>query len=122
MKKICVSTSVGGLEDKVYPLFGRAPSFTFVSTEGEQITGVETISNDSSGASGGAGVQSAQLAVGKKVAAVISGRFGPHAHSALSSAGIDMVAVPDMAVKDAVIGYIRGTLKPLDIKDPNKSK
>ena len=114
--KICVSTAKGGIDDIVHPLFGRAPTFTFVSVVNGDITGAKVVPNDYSGAAGGAGVQCAQFVIKHNAGAAISGRFGPHAYEALKAAGIDMVAVGDMSVKDAVLGYLKGTVKPL--KEP----
>jgi predicted Fe-Mo cluster-binding NifX family protein len=111
--KICVSTAKGGIDDIVHPLFGRAPTFTFVSVVNGNITGSEVFPNDYSGAAGGAGVQCAQFVIKHNAGAAISGRFGPHAYDALKDAGIDMVTVGDMSVKDAVLGYLNGTVKPL---------
>ncbi|MFZ2455128.1 MAG: NifB/NifX family molybdenum-iron cluster-binding protein [Candidatus Altiarchaeia archaeon] len=111
--KICVSTVMGGMDDMVHPLFGRAPTFTFVSVVNGKITGYEVFPNDYSGAAGGAGVQCAQFVIKHDAGAVISGRFGPHAYEALKDSGIDMVTAGDMPVKDAVLGYLKGTVKPM---------
>ena len=104
------------MDDMVHPLFGRAPTFTFVSVINGDIASNEVVSNDYSGAKGGAGVQCAQLVIKHKAAAVISGRFGPHAYEALKAAGIDLFSVGDMPVKEAVLGYLNGKVKPL--KEP----
>lgn len=102
------------MDDKVNPTFGRAPTFTFVSVEGGKIAGDVVVSNDFSGAAGGAGVQCAQFAIKKGAVAVISGRFGPHAYDALKAAGINMVMAGNISVSDAVLAYLNGSLKPLE--------
>jgi predicted Fe-Mo cluster-binding NifX family protein len=119
--KICVSTAKGGTDDLVHPLFGRAPTFTFVSVEDGKITGAEVLPNDFSAAAGGAGVQCAQLAVKKGAAAVISGRFGPHAYDALKAAGISMAIAGNVSVRDAVLSYLNGTMKPLEEPAPARN-
>lgn len=98
----------------VHQLFGRAPSFTFVSVEDGKITGAEVVENAYSGAAGGAGVQCAQLAIQKGASAVLSGRFGPHAYETLKAAGVEMIAAGNIPVADAVMRYLNGTLKPLE--------
>ena len=98
----------------VHQLYGRAPSFTFVSVEDGKITGAEVVENTFSGAAGGAGVQCAQLAIQKGASAVLSGRFGPHAYEALKAAGIEMIIAGNMSVTDAVMSYLNGSLKPLE--------
>lgn len=109
--KICTSTAKGGLEDKINPQFGRAPTFTFVTIENGEIKDVEIITNPFAAAAGGAGVQSAQLAAEKGASAVISGSFGPHAHTAFESAQIEMICAQNMTVRDAAISYSKGELK-----------
>lgn len=112
--KICVATNQGGLEDQVSPVFGRCPTFTFVDVEGKEIKNVEVTANGSAQAAGGAGIQAAQQVVSKGVNAVIAGNYGPNAHPILNQGGVDVIQMQGITVKDAVMKYIGGELKPVD--------
>jgi predicted Fe-Mo cluster-binding NifX family protein len=63
-------------------------------------------------AAGGAGSQAAQFAANQKVAAVISGDFGPNAYSALNAAGLAMYLLgPARTARDAVVHFKAGQLE-----------
>ena len=111
--KICVATTQGGLDDQVCPVFGRCPTFTFVDVEEKEIKNVEVIPNEFAGAAGGAGIQAAQLVVNKEANAVIAGNYGPNAFPILNQAGVDVVSVQGISVKDAVTKYLTEELKPI---------
>jgi len=109
--KIAVATTKGGLDDQVSPFFGRCPIFTLVEAEGNGIKNAEIIQNEFAAAAGGAGIQASQFIAEKKVEAAIAGNFGPNAARILASVGIKMVQSQG-SVKDAIMGYLSGSLKP----------
>lgn len=110
--KICVATNQGGLEDQISPVFGRCPTFTFVDVEGNEIKNVEIIPNEFAEAMGGAGIQAAQFVANRGIKAVIAGNYGPNAYPILNQAGVDAI-VAQGNVKDVVMKYIEGELKPV---------
>ncbi len=116
--KIAVATSKGGLEDDVSPVMGRCATYTIVEVEGEEIKKTEVLDNEFAAGAGGAGIQAAQFLANQGVEAVISGNFGPNAFNILSQAGVKAVRAQGN-VKEAVLEYARGELKPLDSASVN---
>ena len=107
--KVLITAASPDLDAAVDPRFGRGAYFVVVDTE-TMMWHAEA--NSGVGASGGAGIQAAQFAVNQKVDAVISGDFGPNAHSALSAAGIAMdLCGSARTVRDAVAHFKAGDLK-----------
>jgi predicted Fe-Mo cluster-binding NifX family protein len=74
--KIAVSASSPNLESPVDPRFGRCPYYVIIDPESMTFEAVE---NPHVGASGGAGIQAAQLVAQKNVEAVLTGSCGPNA-------------------------------------------
>jgi len=109
--KICVATNKGGIEDTVSAVFGRCMSFTFVEVEGKEIKKVEVVNNQFAGAFRGAGVQASQFVINKGANVVIAGSYGPNTFSILRQAGIKVVSVAGINVKDAVMKYLNGELQ-----------
>ena len=85
--KIIITASSASLDAEFDPRFGRCAYFLAMDTE---TMAWEAFPNPGINASGGAGTQAAQFVAKQKVAAVISGDFGPNASSALNAAGILM--------------------------------
>ena len=108
---IAAATNTGGLEDQISTIFGRCPTYTFVEVEGNEIKNAVVEPNPAASAAGGAGIQAAQFIVGKKVKAVLAGEFGPNATGVLTSAGVEMISVRGMTVREAIERYLRGELK-----------
>ncbi|OYT27871.1 MAG: dinitrogenase iron-molybdenum cofactor biosynthesis protein [Candidatus Altiarchaeales archaeon ex4484_96] len=109
--KICVSTTTGGLDDEVSPLFGRCPNFTIVETEGKQIINTQVLDNPYSGAAGGAGIQAAQYVANQGCAAAIAGNYGPNSFPILHNSGVEVITSQGISVRDAVNKYLNGELK-----------
>ena len=107
--RICIATNQGGLEDQVFPVFGRCPTFTFVDMEDKEIKNVEVIPNEFAGAMGGAGIQAAQLVANKGANVVIAGNYGPNAYPILNQAGISVVSAQGN-VKEVVMKHVNGEL------------
>lgn len=108
--KIMVATTKGGLDDIVSPVFGRCATFTIVEVEDKEIKNVKVIPNQYAGGMSGVGIQVAQFAVNEGVKAVLAGTFGPNASAVLMQAGIEIIQVSGMSVKDAVTKYLNKEL------------
>ncbi len=118
--KVAVSTTSGGLDDKVSEVFGRAVSFTIVDVEDGEIKNFEIVRNDFAVRGGGAGVAVSQFLIDKGVNAVITGNVGPNALAVLSSAGVKVYRGSGLIVKDAVEKLVKGELE--EITSPSQPK
>lgn len=100
---LIATSSQGGLDDLVSPVFGRAPTFTLVEMEGNEVKKVEVIQNTAAGGFRGVGIQAAQLVVNKGVNVVIAGNIGPNASMVLSQSGVRIVTgVSGIKARDAL--------------------
>ncbi len=109
--RIIVSTEKGGLNDRVNQAFGRAPTFTLVDVENDQIASVQVVVNPGYSQSRGAGVTAAQFCIDRGVEVVISGHFGPNSAAVLQAAGIKLIsAPPTLTVEEAVRAFLSGEL------------
>ncbi len=118
--KIAVSTTEGGLDDKVSDRFGRAVSFTIVEVENGEIRNIEIVRNDFAVRGGGAGVAVSQFLADKGVNAVITGNVGPNAINVLNSAGIKVYNGSGLTVKEAIEKLLKGELE--EITTPSQPK
>lgn len=111
MKKIAVTIRTGNdLNATLDPRFGRAERFLLVDADEKSV--LEVLENPSIQAAHGAGTGSAAMMNQAGVTAVISGRFGPKAHSALSQLGIEMFAAPEDATADSALeDFLAGRLE-----------
>jgi predicted Fe-Mo cluster-binding NifX family protein len=96
---ICVSAKGPDLDAEVDPRFGRAAYFLFVDP---RTLSFRALLNPHAQDAHGAGVQSAQLVAAQGVGAVVTGQVGPNAARILQAAGIRVVNVDAMAVRDAL--------------------
>ena len=106
--KVAISTAGKDLNCQIDPRFGRCQYFVFVDSETMEF---EAFENEGLMASGGAGVQAAQLVAQKGANALITGNLGPNAASALSASGIKVYLVPGGTVKDVIANYKSGSLR-----------
>jgi predicted Fe-Mo cluster-binding NifX family protein len=106
--KVCVAAQGTEVTSHVSSRFGRAPCLLVVYTE---TGGTEVLGG--TGASHGAGVQAAQLAVRALPAAVVTGEIGPKALEVLVAAGIPVHRAEGMTVAEAVEELERGGLQPI---------
>lgn len=109
--KICVSATGNSLDTQVDPRFGRCSYFMIVNSETMQF---EVLPNSASGATGGAGIQAAQLVVSSGAKVVITGNVGPNAFQALSAAGIEIVTGASGTIKEVVDQFKDGKLGKTD--------
>lgn len=111
--RIAVSTTSGGLDDKVSEVFGRAVSFTIVDVEDGEIRNVEVVRNDFAVRGGGAGIAVSQFLADKGVEVVLTGNVGPNALSVLQSAGIKVYRAGGMKVSEAIEKFLKGELEQI---------
>jgi predicted Fe-Mo cluster-binding NifX family protein len=106
--KICISSTGKNLDAVVDQRFGRCLYFLIVDTTTMKL---KSISNESILASGGAGIQSAQIVTKEGVDSVITGNIGPNAFSILQAAGIKVFTGAEGTVKEVIEQYKQGMLK-----------
>ena len=105
--KIAVTAKSHTLESEIDPKFGRCSFFLIIDIDSMSF---ESISNKSSMASGGAGIQAAQTVAKTGVEAVVTGNIGPNAIQTLSAAGIKVFTGINGTVKEAIEKYKKGEL------------
>jgi predicted Fe-Mo cluster-binding NifX family protein len=105
--KVAVSAIGENLDAQIDPRFGRCQYFIIVDTESMEF---EAIPNASAMAAGGAGIQAAQIVVGKGVEAVITGNVGPNAFQTLSASGIKIITGVRGVVRDAIEKFKKGEI------------
>jgi predicted Fe-Mo cluster-binding NifX family protein len=106
--KICVTATANSLDAQIDPRFGRCAYLLIVDVETMRF---EAVPNAAAGATGGAGIQAAQIIANKGVKLLITGNVGPNAFGALSAAGIEVVTGAFGTVRDAVEKFKRGELR-----------
>ena len=107
--KIAVSSTGPAIDAQVDQRFGRCQYFIIIDPDTMQFEAVE---NTGSLASGGAGISTAQLIIGKGAQVVLTGNCGPNAFQVLSAAGIKVVTGASGTVQDAIQSYKSGHLQP----------
>ena len=100
--KICITSTGPSLDSEMEPRFGRCQYFLFVDPE---TMALEALENPNIGASGGAGIQSAQLVANKGVDALITGQVGPNAFTTLQAAGIKILTGASGKVREVLEKY-----------------
>jgi len=106
--KIAVSATGKDLNAQVDPRFGRCQYFVFVDPETMEF---EALENEGLMASGGAGVQAAQMVAQKGANVLITGNLGPNAASVLSASGIKVHLVSGGTVKEVADAFKAGKLQ-----------
>lgn len=105
--KIALTSTGPDLEAPTAGNFGRCPHFLFVDTETDNVSDVP---NPAASASGGAGVQAAQLMIDRGVEAVLTGRVGPKAMEVLSRAHIHIYDTGGADARTALDRFRSGSL------------
>jgi len=106
--KIAISSMGENLDSQIDPRFGRCQYFILVDPE---TLAFEAVGNEGLMASGGAGVQAAQLIAQRGATVLITGNIGPNAETALSASGIKIYLASGGTVKDVIQGYKTGSLR-----------
>jgi len=107
--RILVATNVGGLDDNVSMVFARAPTFTIIEAEGNEIKSVNVMQNQFANAVHGAGIQVGQFIASQGINVAIAGNFGPNVSSILAQYGIQMISAQGK-VRDVVENFLKGEL------------
>ena len=105
------SKSLEGLTASLDPRFGRCRAFTILKVENGDIKDVKTVENTAMMASGGAGIQAAQLVGDSGAKVVITGNVGPNASNALQGLGIAVYLNSSGTVESSVKKYLEGNLQ-----------
>ena len=112
--KICITASGEGLDSEVDSRLGRCSYFVIYDTETKLM---ESISNVSAAASGGAGIKAAETIANAGVNVLLTGSVGPNAFSIFSEVGIDVQVGVKGTVREAIRQYEAGELE--SISSPN---
>jgi predicted Fe-Mo cluster-binding NifX family protein len=103
--KVAISSDGTTLKSNVDPRFGRCPYFIIYDTENDDY---KHVINKSSQASGGAGIQAAQMISDMNAESVITGNIGPNAFRVLTAASIKIYSGASGSIKDAVEKFKSG--------------
>ena len=105
--RLCITSTGPSLDSEMDPRFGRCQYFLFVDPQSLEM---EALENPNIGASGGAGIQSAQFVANKGVEAIITGQVGPNAFTTLQAGGIKILVGASGKVREALEKYKKGQL------------
>jgi predicted Fe-Mo cluster-binding NifX family protein len=111
MKVAIPTLGMRGLDDEVFPHFGRAPTFTVVNLETGEVKVVPNMSEHM----GGFGKPPEQLAE-LGVSAVITSNLGPRAIEMFRSFGIEVYVGAYGKVRDAVELFRRDSLQKASLQ------
>jgi predicted Fe-Mo cluster-binding NifX family protein len=106
--KIIITASSDKIDQPFNPRFGRAEYFILVESDTQEW---EAFSNPAVNARGGAGPQAVQFIDAKNPEAVISGRYGPSAFTALEAAGIKAYLASRGTVREVLQQFLDGQLE-----------
>ena len=109
--KLAITATGSSLDSPVDERFGRCGYFVLLDPDTNES---EAIENRFADASGGVGVQAAQLMIDRKVDAVLTGNCGPRAFSTLDAAGVKVYSGASGLVEEAVKAFKDGRLRPAD--------
>jgi predicted Fe-Mo cluster-binding NifX family protein len=105
--KIVISATNTDIDQAFNPRFGRCEYFILVDTETQDW---EALANPAADATGGAGPQAVKFIAGRGAEAVVSGRYGPSAFTALDAAGIKAYIATDGSVKEVLDHFLADKL------------
>jgi len=110
--RIAVSTEKGGLDDEIFPMFGKAPTFTVIDTEQKEIKDNVVIKNPGAKLHHNSGILAAKALITEHADVVITGNCSPRSHKVLFEAKIKVYQAGGK-VKDAVKKLLEGKLPPM---------
>lgn len=99
-----------GMDSKVNSIFGRCPFFMFIDSENEDFS---IVTNQAKSASGGAGIQAAQMVADQSANVIISGNIGPKALDVIKAANITVYQFAEGSAREALKAYNAGKLTVL---------
>ncbi len=104
MVRIAFVTDKGGLDDKIYDRFGRAPTLTIVDVDidNADVKNIRIVENPGAKAGSGAGIKMVQKLVEEGVEIVVGPNPGPNAYMALQQTGIRVVTMLGISVREAL--------------------
>ena len=105
--KVAITAKGTELGSEIDPRFGRCDYFIIVDAVTMKF---ESIVNESSNASGGAGPKAAQTIYRAGAKVLITGHVGPNARQSLEAAGIGIITGSSGLVEDMVKKYRNGEL------------
>ena len=105
--RVCITSTGPSLDSEMDPRFGRCQYFLFLDPQSLEM---EALENPNIGASGGAGIQSAQFVANKGVEAIITGQVGPNAFTTLQAAGMKILVGASGKVREVLEKYKKGQL------------
>jgi predicted Fe-Mo cluster-binding NifX family protein len=97
--KVCVSSYGPTLESKVQPVFGRCEYLIFADPVS---MASEVVPNPFASMSESAGVESAELVIGKGATTLLTAQVGTKARQVLEAAGVEIMAIKGGTVREAV--------------------
>lgn len=100
-----------GLDSPISSIFGRCPFFMLINPEDNTYS---VIPNQAKSASGGAGIQAAQMIANQDVEAIISGNIGPKALEVIQAANIAVYQFQEGSVHKALESFNAGELTALN--------
>jgi len=106
--KIAISANKNTIEAQFSQRFGRCDFFILIDSE---TRAWEAFPNPAASARGGAGPQAVQFIADKGSEAIISGRYGPSAFSALEAAGLQAYIAEDGTVNEVLEKFLAGELE-----------
>ncbi len=106
--KLVITATKNNLDAPIDPRFGRCQYFIVVDPDTLEYNVKE---NDQKNATGGAGVQAAQIVAQAQADAVITGSVGPNAFQTLQAAQIKIFTGASGTVKDAIDEFKKGVLQ-----------
>ena len=107
--KVAVSAYDTGIDSEINPRFGRCEYILIVDTENKH---VEAVPNSNMNLGGGAGIQTAGLAISKGAQAVITGSCGPNAMDVFTASGVDVYTGQTGTVSQAIERLSQNSLAP----------
>ena len=107
---IAITTKdANGLDSRLDDRFGRAPVILVVDADERKV--VDTLTNEASNSPHGAGIGTASFVAGLEVEAIVSGRYGPNATSALDSLGLTRLSFSGQTTAGEVLdAFAAGSL------------